>query len=77
MPKPNNLTMNPGNLLAGPPHLPNNTYGIEELPDGSAVMSYRISIDVLKKLRCRAGVRPLDRYIYENILYPNTINHVY
>ena len=50
---------------------------VEELSDGSIVVSLLIDSPVVKRLKLRAGPMPLHRYIYEQVLNRAVVDHVY
>jgi hypothetical protein len=50
---------------------------VEEQPDGGLHVHFLIEPDVAVRIRRRAHTMPLDRYIWENILKRNIVDHVF
>lgn len=46
-------------------------------PDGSAIAEVHIPIDVMRRLKTRAGTQDLGEYLWENIFRSAISSHVY
>jgi hypothetical protein len=50
---------------------------VSQHPDGSLLIEFVIAPSEAKRIKSRAGVMELSRYIYENILFRAVSDHVY
>jgi hypothetical protein len=82
--KASTIGMNPTNLPAGPPIMPNNKFGAKEEMD-DVIFTIRIPSDIAKRYHTRltgdptkkAGMDTFARYLYERVVYKNIVDQVY
>ncbi len=77
MPQPIKVNIKPNDPAAIPTAIPPPKCMVTDQPDGAMAVQFLISPEIASRLRRRANTMPMDRYLWENILYRSIVDGAY